>query len=70
MAINSTHEEARNTQTSGMGVPHILTYTDIINSHLPAAHLNTMAKTPIRVRQVLINKDPTVDTNNIQVLTK
>ena len=32
-------------------------------------HLNTMAKTWIRVRQVLIDKDPMVDTNNMQELT-
>ena len=57
MAINNTHEGEKNTQTLVTGGPCTLTYVDAINTGLPTSHLNTMAKTWIRAKQVLIDKD-------------
>jgi len=43
MAIKITHKEPRNTQTLGAGGTHTLTYAEVINNCLPAAHLSMMA---------------------------
>jgi len=46
------------------------TYTEALSRHLPLVHPNTLARTCIRERQVLVDKDPLVSTNHLDMLSK
>jgi len=68
MAVKNASRGVPASQNLELTTPHIATYADALNSHLPTAHLSTLAKTRVRERQVLIERDPTIETNHMQAL--
>jgi len=47
-----------------------ITYTDVLNRQLPAAHLSTLARGWVKDRQVLIDKDPVAELNQLACLNE
>ena len=45
-------------------------YIATLNTRLPSMHSSTLARTQVRERQVLIDKDPQVDLNQLNTLNK
>jgi len=56
-------------QYQNLGVIHT-TYTEVLKIQLPTTHLGMISRTQFKERQVLINKDPSVDTSQLQDLTE
>ena len=46
------------------------TYAKILSSCLPLVHPNTLARSRVRERQVLVDKDPLVTTNHLETLSE
>jgi len=52
-----------------VGTAHV-TYAEVLNSWLPTTHLSMLARMQIIDRQVLIDRDMTMDTNHLHCLTE
>src|SRR5882724_2874687 len=46
------------------------TYAQALNSRLPTMHLSMLARTRIKGRQILVDKDPSADMSHLQELTE
>jgi len=51
-------------------VPGGATYAEVLNRHLPAAHISTLTRSQVKDRQVLIDKDPVAESNQLAALNK
>ena len=51
-------------------VPGRATYVDTVNRHLAAAHLSTLARSQVKDRKVLIDKDPAAKLNQLVALNE
>jgi len=73
--LNGLAEAATNTagdteECQDNGAPGWATYADTVNRHLPAAHLSTLARSRVKDRQVLIDKDPAAELNQLVALNE
>ena len=57
------------TQYLDLGAHHA-SYVEALNHHLPPIHLSTLARKRVKEKQVLVDKEPTANTDPLQDLTK
>ena len=76
--INKLAEVATATANNANGMPtrhpepctYHPSYAEALSCHLPMTHLSTLARTWVKEKQVLIDKNPTANSDPIQGLTE